>query len=33
MGRIDERFIGKRQKFVVQRVVKVCGQIVGGPAE
>src|SRR5438477_12023080 len=33
MGRIDQRLVGKRQKLVVQGVVKMCAQIVGGPPE
>ena len=31
MGRVDEGFVGKLQKFVVERVVKVGAEVVGTP--
>ena len=33
MGRVDERFVGMRQQFVVQRFVEVGAQVVSGPAK
>ena len=33
MGRIDQRLVGKRQEFVVERVVEVGAEVVGGPPE
>ena len=33
MSGVDERLIGKRQEFVVQRVVKVSAEFVGAPPE
>ena len=33
MRRVDERLVGKRQEFVVQRVVEVRAEVVGGPPE
>ena len=33
VGRVDQGLVGKRQEFVVERVVKVCAEVVGCPPE
>ncbi len=33
MGRVDEGFVGKPQKFVVERVIKVGAEVAGTPAK
>ena len=33
MGGVDERLVGKRQEFVVERVVEARAEVVGGPTQ